>query len=206
MLPRLIIAILVLVVVNLASTGPSPAQQKSEPASYGFTADYPNDEAGILIQNGDWLPLDQESPKKTRVKRGVAASLSYGSVPATLLSEYAGSHSKAEVHLTKPVICICHFPVLPGNPVLVRLHPDPKHDTRVLDGGRMPVIGAKVMEAKDSDVLPADLLQPENGVWLIRPMQELPEGEYALMFGPQNLAIFTFSVAKPRAIQAPSSK
>jgi hypothetical protein len=56
MLPRLIIAILVLVAVNLASTGPDPAQQKSEPTSSGFTADYPSDEAGILIQNGDWLP------------------------------------------------------------------------------------------------------------------------------------------------------
>ena len=201
MLLRLIIVILVLV----ASTGPNSTQKKSEPASFGVTADYPSDEAGILIQNGDWVPLGQESPKKTRVKHGVAASLSYGSVPATVLSEYAGSHSKTEVHLKKPVICICHIAVRSGNLVLVRLHPDTKHDTRILDGGRMPVIGAKVMEAKDSDVFPVDLLQPEDGVWLIRPTQELLEGEYALMLGAQNLVIFTFSVTKPQGLQIPSS-
>jgi hypothetical protein len=206
MLLRVVIAILVLVAVNLAFPGPNPAQQKFESASSGFPADYPSDEAGVLIQNGDWLALNPESPKKTRVKHGVVASLTYSSVPATVLSEYAGFHSKAEVHLAKPVICICHFSVLPGNPILVRLHPDPKHDIRVLDGGRMPVIGAKVMEAKDSDVFPADLLQPEESVWLLRPRQELPEGEYALMLGSQNLAIFTFSLAKPEGVRAPSSK
>ena len=206
MLPRLIIAIPVLLAASLASTSFNTAQQKSEPAPFGVTADYPSDEGGILIQNGDWLPLDPEPPLKTRVKHGAAASLSYGAVPSTLLTEYAGSHSKTEVPLTKPVICICHFPALPGNLVLVRLHSDPKHDTRILDGGRMPVIGAKVMEAKDSDVFPVDLLRPEKDVWLIRPTQKLPEGEYAVMFGVQNLAIFTFSVAKPQAIQPTSSK
>jgi hypothetical protein len=126
--------------------------------------------------------------------------LTYGAVPATFRSEYPGIHSQAEIHLAKPVICICHFDILPGNPVLVRLHSDTKHDVRVLDGGRLPVIGAKVIEAKDSDLLPADLLQPEKSVWLLRPRQELPDGEYALMFGAQNLAIFTFSVAKAQGI------
>jgi hypothetical protein len=206
MLLRAVIFTLVLVAANLALPGSNPAQQKSEPPSSGFTADYPSDEAGVLIQNGDWLALSQESPTKSRVKHGAAASLTYGAFPATFLSEYAGIHSKPEVHLAKPVICICHFAVLPGNPVLVRLHSDPKHGIRVLDGGRMPVIGAKVIEAKDSDLFPADLLRPEKSVWLLRPTQELPDGEYALMFGAQNLAIFTFSVAKPRGIQAPSPK
>ncbi len=203
---RTVMATLVLVAANLTLPGSNPAQQKSEPAASGFTADYPSDESGVLTQDGDWLALNQEFPTNSRVKHGAAASLTYGAVPATFLSEYPGIHSKVVVHLAKPIICICHFAVLPGNPVLVRLHSEPKHDVRVLDGGRLPVVGAKVIEAKDSDLLAADLLHPEESVWLLRPTQELPDGEYALMFGAQNLTIFTFSVAKPQRIQSPSPK
>ena len=206
MLHRPVIAILVLVVANLALPSCNPAQQKAGPAAPGITADYPSDEAGVLIQDADWLDLSPESPTKSRVKRGVAASFTYGSVPAAILSEYAGLHSKTEVHLPKPIICICNVPAFPGTPVLVRLHSDSKHPVRVLDGGRMPLIGAKIMEARDSDLLPVDLIQPEKGVWLLRPMKELPNGEYALMLGKQNLVIFTFSVAKLQGLQAPSPK
>jgi len=60
----------------------------------------------------------------------------------------------------------------------------------------MPVIGAEIIRAKDSDVIPVDLKQPEKGVWLLCPIEELPDGEYTLMRNAQNLSIFTFSVAK----------
>lgn len=206
MLSRILIATLVLLSANLALPSCNPAQQNGDPAASAVVTNYPSDETGVLIQDGDWMALDLESPTESRVKRGVAASFTYGVVPATILSEYAGFRSKTEVHLPKPIICICHFPFLLGTPVLVRLHSDSQHDIRVLDGGRMPAIGAKVIKAKDSDLFPTDLIQPEKGVWLLRPTKELPAGEYALMFGTQNLAIFSFSVVKAQGLQAPTPK
>jgi len=37
--------------------------------------------------------------------------------------------------------------------------------------------------------------QPERGVWLVRPRQDLPAGEYALMLGTRNVNIFPFTLA-----------
>ena len=52
-------------------------------------------------------------------------------------------------------------------------------------------------EAEKADLIPINISQPETGVWLIQPQQELPAGEYALMLGTQNINIFPFSVAAP---------
>jgi hypothetical protein len=40
---------------------------------------------------------------------------------------------------------------LPGAPVIVKFHP--KKDSRELDGGRLPVIGAKLAEAPENDLI-----------------------------------------------------
>src|SRR5258708_35392870 len=41
-----------------------------------------------------------------------------------------------------------------------------------------------------------DVTQPENMVWLVRPQQPLPAGEYALMLATQNVSIFPFTVTQ----------
>ena len=51
----------------------------------------------------------------------------------------------------------------------------------------MPVLGAKMAEAKQSDLVPTEVVQPENTYWLVRATEDLPAGEYALMLGTQNM-------------------
>ncbi len=174
-----------------------------------LTADYPRQQAGVMIQSqsADWSPLAGAVPSKTRAKHGIAASLSYGAVPATIVAEYEGLHAQTEIAPGQPVICLCHLVSLPGDPVLVRLHP--KKASRELDGGRMivyPVVGgSKMADANKSDLVPVDVSQPESMVWLVRPQQPLEPGEYALMLGTQNMNIFPFTVKAP-ATPAPQSE
>jgi|SRR5215469_3574474 len=163
-----------------------------------LTADYPLDRAGIFIKDTEWSPVANQSPVKTKAARGFAASLSYGLVPAKVVAVYAGEHARTRSDGGQPVLCICHMISLPGDPVLVRLHP--KKDSRELDGGKMivyPVVGgAKSADANKSDLIPVDVSHPEENVWLVRPQEALSPGEYALMLGTQNMSIFAFTVAK----------
>jgi hypothetical protein len=79
--------------------------------------------------------------------------------------------------------------------VVVRLHP--KKGLRELNAGRVLVLGAKIAEVKQSDEVPTEAVQPENACWLLRPREDLPPGEYALMLPSQNFAIFAFTIANP---------
>ena len=171
--------------------------QLEKPASATeLTADYPMDRAGVLVQNGDWTAVANQNPSKTRVGRGIAASLTYGAVPTKIIAEYAGEHGATQIENTRPVFCLCHFSSIPGDPVLVKLHT--KKGVRELDGGRMvvyPVIGnSKLADANKTDLIPVDVTRPDSQVWLIRPKAALEPGEYALMLGTQNISIFPFSV------------
>ena len=173
------------------------AQNQQAPGSGpGLTADYPRDQVGVLIQSAQWTVVANQSPARTRTARGIAASLSYGLVPAKVVAEYVGEHAPTQVETVQPIICICHFISLPGDPVLVRLHP--KKGLRELDGGRMivyPVVGgSKMADANKSDLIPADVSHPDSQVWLIRPQSPLQPGEYALMLGTQNISIFPFTI------------
>jgi hypothetical protein len=163
-----------------------------------FTAEYPNDRAGVFIQKIEWQEVSSVTPTKTRARHAIAASLSYGAVPANLVSEYEGAHAAVEVPAGLPVICICHLLSLPGDPVIVRLHP--KKNLRELDGGKMivyPVVGgSKAADANSSDLISVDVAKPDAHVWLIRPQAALAAGEYALMLGTKNVAIFPFTVAE----------
>jgi hypothetical protein len=58
-------------------------------------------------------------------------------------------------------------------------------------------MGAKIAEAKQSDLVPTEVVQPENNYWLVRATEDLPPGEYALMLGTQNMSIFAFTIANP---------
>jgi hypothetical protein len=166
------------------------------------TADYPMDQAGVLIQNNNnWTQVANQYPARTRAAHSVAASLSYGMVPVKIVAEYAGEHAPTAVAAGRPVFCLCHFMSIPGEPVLVRLHA--KKDIRELDGGRMivyPIVGgSKMADANKTDLIPADVSHPDPQVWLIRPQSQLDPGEYALMLGTQNLSIFPFTVVPPPA-------
>ncbi len=164
-----------------------------------LTADYPMNQAGVLIQGAQWTPVANQYPTKTRAAHSIAASLSYGIVPVKIVAEYEGEHASAQTETAQPVICVCHFMSLPGAPVLARLHP--KKGARELDGGRMyvyPVVGnSKMADANKSDIVPSDVSHPDPQVWLIRPQSPLEPGEYALMLGTQNMSIFPFTVAPP---------
>jgi hypothetical protein len=183
-------------------SGPVGLVGENQPAlgaNSELTADYPLNQAGILIQSAQWIVVTNQFPTKTKVGRGWAASVSYGMVPAKILSEYDGEHAPTQIETAQPVLCVCHFMSLPGNPAIVRLHP--KKGIRELDGGRMivyPIVGgSKVADANRSDLIPADVSHPDGNVWLIRPQVPLPPGEYALMLGTQNVSIYPFTVAPP---------
>lgn len=167
------------------------APEANSAASSVVSADYPLT-AGMLIQSSDWLPLSSELPAKTHMKHALAPTFTYGIAPATAISDYQGLRAAVQVEPGRPVICICHMISLPAPPALVRLHP--KKDFRELDGNKIH-FGLKMVKADANDLIPIDVSQPENMVWLIRPREPLPAGEYAVMLGIQNLSIFPFSVA-----------
>lgn len=194
--------VLVYAVLLIASSTLSAIHAQDQPAlvkGEGLTADYPMDRAGVFIQSSQWTLVTGQSPAKTRSSRAIAASFSYGLVPAKIVSEYDGEHARIRVEAGQPTLCICHILSLPGDPVLVRLHP--KKQSRELDGGRMivyPVVGgSKMADANKSDLVPADVSHPDTQVWLVRSQFPLAPGEYALMLGTQNMSIFPFTVVLP---------
>jgi len=194
----------------LPSARLAPAQGKpstASPTPSNFPAEYPDDGASVLVENSRWVDLSQEFPSGNHTKRAFIGSLTHGAVPAAVITEYFGAHAKLQIENRRPVFSICNAPSLPGAPALVRLHP--KKDSRELDGGRLPVLGAKIAEAKQSNLVPAEVVQPENACWLMRPREDLPAGEYALMLGTQNMSIFPFTIANPSsesAVPAPKKR
>lgn len=175
---------------------PAPTEQAPAAASPTVTADYPTNRPGILIQDSDWYSVPSESPSKSHVKHGFAPAVTYGLAPAAMVSDYEGIHARVQIESGLPVICICRFYSIPGDPVIVKLHPDPKKDLRELDAGNLHV-GVKMEEAQKNDLVPVNVSQPEDMVWLVQPQQPLPPGEYALMLGTQNIIIYPFTVSPP---------
>jgi hypothetical protein len=193
--------------VTLAASVAFHAQDQpsqSIPAGSTVTDDYPPNQSGVFIQSSSWKEIVNALPTKTKAAHGIAASLSYGVVPAKIVAEYAGDHASAQVNAGQITICICHVLSLPGEPAIVRLHS--KKDGRELDGGKMivyPIVGgSKMADADKSDLIPVDQGHPDPHVWLIRPQSPLAPGEYALMLGTQNLNIYPFTVAPSSATSA----
>jgi hypothetical protein len=181
----------------LPSAQLAPAQDKpgtASPTPSNFPAEYPNDGASVLVDSG-WVALSQEVPSKIRPKRGLVSSLTYGVVPGAIIAEYPGQHAELQIETRSLVFSICNVPAISSAPVLVRLHS--KKDSRELDAGKLPALGAKIAEAKQSDQVPTEAVQPENACWLMRPREDLPAGEYALMLATENLGIFAFTIANP---------
>jgi hypothetical protein len=184
---------------NPVPAGTAEDNHPAQDSGKEFTADYPTNRAGVFIRGTEWTAVANQNPTKTKTAHSFAAGLSYGIVPAKIVAEYDGDHASTQTETAQPTICICHFISLSGAPVLVRLHP--KKGARELDGGRMivyPVVGgSKMADANKTDLVPADVSQPEPQYWLIRPQSPLEPGEYALMLGTQNISIFPFTVLTP---------
>jgi hypothetical protein len=194
-------SVLSFVFLFLIFSAASISQTQNQPVSGSaptLTADYPENQAGVLLEGDPWKALANQMPAKVKTAHGFAASLSYGVVPAKVVAEYDGEHAPTRVEKADPVFCVCHFQSLPGEPALVRLHA--KKNARELDGGRMivyPVVGgAKMADASKSDILPVQVSHPNPQVWLIRATVPLEPGEYALMLGTQNMSIFPFTVVR----------
>ena len=132
---------------SFTSAQSKPSASSATPANRSVP-DYPEDEAGILIQAPQWTSISSEVPSKTHAKRGWAAALSYGAVPANVVSEYAGAHASVQIPPGKLQICICGV-VLQGTPVIVKLRG--KKDARELNGGRLQPFRGKLSEAQKND-------------------------------------------------------
>lgn len=164
-----------------------------------LTTDYPTRPPGIFIKAQLWQQIHNQVPAKIKGARVFAAAFSYGLVPAKVVAEYEREHSATAVDTAQPILCICHMFSLPGEPVIVRLHP--KKGARELDGGKFivyPLVGGgKISDASKSDLIPVDQSHPDDTVWLVRPQSPLAPGEYALMLGTQNVNIYPFTVTAP---------
>src|ERR1700691_665895 len=83
---------------NQTAPAAAPGEDQSAPGSNSeLTADYPMNQAGILIQGNDGTPVANQYPTKTNLDRGWAASLSYGVVPAKIVAEYDGEHALTQI-------------------------------------------------------------------------------------------------------------
>lgn len=169
-----------------------------QPAGGSNPINLPTGDPGVYVQGGgDWQALVQASPAKLKAKHGFASSLTYGAVAAPMVAIYPGTHAQVQVHGARPVICVFHM-MTPDAPILVRLVE--KKNTRELDSGhiRASLTGSTHQAVADEGiVVPTTATQQEDHVILLRPQSDLAPGEYAVMFGAQNMAILDFGVQVP---------
>jgi hypothetical protein len=184
------------------STGPAASAPPPQVAS----RDYP-ESPGVYVEGaGGWVELSSAIPSRARVKRAIVGAFTYGAVPTDFVAEYDGERAPAQIAPGRPVIYIYGSISLPGAPVLVRLHVNQKKGLRELDSGRMPIVGTKTAQAKQTDQVGVDVSQPEGALWSIRPKESLVPGEYALMLGRQNVSIFPFGVVVQKKESAPDGE
>jgi hypothetical protein len=169
------------------------AQQAGGPSGSSGCPDQP---PGVYVHGaGGWHSLSPATPFKTKAAHGFLSSMTDGAVAAQIRAEYRGPHATVQVKGAQPTVCVSHL-MTPADPMIVRLHE--KKKDRELDGGSiraLPVVGgSKETKAESSIVVPTATEKPEYGIVLVRPQAALAPGEYAVMFGPTNLAIFDFGV------------
>jgi hypothetical protein len=174
-----------------------PVVSRGQQSKISAEAGCPSGNPGVYVQGvSGWHLLAQTTPSKMKAKHAFISSLSYGAVGAPMVVEYPGPHSAVHIHATQPLICVAHI-MSPNPPLLVRL--DEKKKIRELDSGTIhavPIVGSsKEAQAQASSIVPTTAEQIEDGVVLLRPQGNVSPGEYAVMFGAQNLAILTFGVA-----------
>jgi len=177
--------------VNLPALGQQPGSSSSGNSC-------PVDKPGVYMQDsGGWQLLSQTAPAKMKAKHAFLSSMSYGTVSAPMIVEYTGTHARVQIHYARPVICVSHI-IFPNPPVLVRLNE--KKQTRELDSGSLRAVpfanDSKQGHASAGSLVPTATIPSEDGTTLLQPKNDLPAGEYAVMFGVQNLANLDFGVEK----------
>lgn len=190
---RNLLAFLSIAIVAVFSPAASFAQQADTPA--GAPA-CPNQPPGVYVQGADgWHALSSTTPFKTKAAHGFLSSMTDGAVAARIESEYRGSHAAVQIQGARPTVCISHV-ITPAQPIIVRLRE--KKNDRELDGGKiraLPVVGGmKTTKAPSSIVVPTTIDKSRHEITLVHPKADLAPGEYAVMFGPTNVAIFDFGV------------
>lgn len=169
--------------------------QSSSAATAGPIA-CPSPQPGIFLQNGSsWQQLKQTAPTKMKAKHAVLSSFSYGAVAAPMVVEYAGQHATIQTHTARPQVCVVHI-MSSGDPILVRL--TVKKQNRELDSGSVravPFTDASTQGHASASSLVPVTVSSHDGDTTILPQQNLAPGEYAVMFGAQNLGILDFGVA-----------
>ncbi len=178
---------------------PTMLRGQAGTASVAAADSLPSGRPGVYIQDASgWHLLTESTPTKVKTKHAYLSSLSYGAVAAPMVVEYANPHASLQVHGAQLSICVYHV-MTPGAPLIVRL--EEKKKTRELDSGtiRATPLGGSGRQAKaDASILiPTITVQSQDSVTVLRPETDLSAGEYAVMFGPQNMAIFDFGVTMP---------
>lgn len=161
-------------------------------------AQLPSGNPGLYIKDGGgWRAIAPSTPTKVKAKHAFASSLTYGAVAAPVVAVYSGAHAQVQMQGARPLICVYHI-MTTDSPLLVRLVE--KKGSRELDSGhvRASLTGSGHQAVADARiVVPTPSSQPEDRVILLQPQTDLLPGEYAVMFGAQNLAIFDFSLSAP---------
>lgn len=156
---------------------------------------------GVVIKNTRWTEIEQDTPSYVALRNGAASALTWGIVPASTVVAFDGQHAETQVSSHQPVICVCHLPGSPWTAYLVRLHA--KKSYRELHGERLRVPGAEITKPSKGDLIPIEIVRKEKDAWLIRPIEPVSDGEYAVMLSAQNLAIFPFTISD--TLRAPGS-
>lgn len=184
----------------------TPTTLRSQQTASGATASgttaadsLPSGQPGVYIQDAaGWHLLSQRTPAKMKAKHAYLSSLSYGAVAAPVVVEYSNPHASLQVHGAQPSICVYHI-MSPNSPMMVRL--EVKKKTRELDSGTiraLPLGGSGHQAQADASILvPTTTVQAQDAVVVLHPQEDLAAGEYAVMFGAQNMGIFDFGVATP---------
>jgi hypothetical protein len=158
--------------------------------------DCPSQPPGVYLKGaGGWTALASATPSRMKAKHAMLSSLTEGAVAAPMIVEYAEPHAAVEVQSARPTVCVSHL-MTSAPPLLVRL--EIKKKTRELDSGSVRatpfVASSEQGHAQDSIIVPSSTTKPEYGILLLQPQTNLEPGQYAVMFGASNLAIFDFGV------------
>jgi hypothetical protein len=141
-----------------------------------------------------WLKIDSAGPYKINSKHSELSSMTDEAVPAPTQAEFIGAHAQVTTNTAQPFLCAYQVNTNSG-PLLVKLQS--KKNQRVLDMGtvRATLIGgSRMVDSRDSPVVQLNEAPRGDGCDLIEPSEPLKPGDYALMFGTENMTVYAFRV------------
>lgn len=185
---------------SLLGCGPMLAQQAPAPEEQ---ISAPTGAPGVYIQDAGkaamgWQLLSPNLSYRAYVPDSFGTTPHDARLGELQAVEYPGAHAAIQIHAGQLRVCVYRM-VSPVAPVLVRLTEEKKKKSRVLGGGGLHVLtiekSTHLAAANAEDVVPTTTLPSTACMVLFQPQAALAPGEYAVMFGLQNLAIMDFGVA-----------